>query len=162
MHRPLHADALVAFLNGRKPQLRRARRAIGSYVAWVNADCKGELPQAAQALFVRPIGIRLRRIGRRLDPAPLANRDWGATTLIAADAAGLLQRVRECEGCGVWFFASTLKKRVCSDDCRKRRWRISEAGRAYQRGYMRAYRANEQTRAGVAMAAARVERKKCS
>ncbi|MFZ0772421.1 MAG: hypothetical protein WCA49_02555 [Candidatus Sulfotelmatobacter sp.] len=54
-------------------------------------------------------------------------------------AAGALERVRRCH-CGVWFLATTLKKAVCSDVCRFKKYQSKDGYKKKRRRYMRDYR----------------------
>jgi hypothetical protein len=61
---------------------------------------------------------------------------------------GALDRIRQCF-CGRWFFATTNKKRVCSDACRFQKFKHGDAkGFRDQRAeYMREYRKNPKVKA---------------
>lgn len=54
--------------------------------------------------------------------------------------AGTLDRIRQCF-CGRWFFATTNKKRVCSDACRFQKFNDQRAE------YMKEYRKNPRVKA---------------
>lgn len=51
----------------------------------------------------------------------------------------LLKRVRQCQQCGDWFYASRSKKRFCKKACSKQHWNTSPDGKASRRPYMREY-----------------------
>jgi hypothetical protein len=51
----------------------------------------------------------------------------------------LLRRVRQCEQCGLWFYASRNARKFCRPSCSKLNWQASEIGKQQRRGYMRKY-----------------------
>ena len=56
---------------------------------------------------------------------------------------GLLERIRECETCGEWFYAYRPSPvyRFHADACREKYWRSSDEGKKKRRIFMRKYRA---------------------
>jgi hypothetical protein len=60
-------------------------------------------------------------------------------TMVSYAERGWLRLLRRCRQCQRWFCARDSRKKFCSDSCRKRDYRQSEAGRAKRRAYMKRY-----------------------
>jgi len=56
-------------------------------------------------------------------------------------AEGIIERMRRCR-CGLWFLATTLKKAVCSDACRFKKYQSKDEYKQERREYMRSYMRN--------------------
>lgn len=52
-----------------------------------------------------------------------------------------LDRFRQCEQCGLWFYARTANQRCCEEKCRRKLQAQSPAFKERRRGYMRGLRA---------------------
>jgi hypothetical protein len=138
----LSAHSLIDWLNVRKPRIRSIQIAVAEYIRSLHSDRQRPLPAAARSLFVGPIQVRLRNIPNKgLDLVGFADRDYAALLLHDLSISGLLGRIRECPGCGRWFFAENEKQKVCSDTCRVKCWQKTPVGRAKRAAYMRDWRA---------------------
>jgi len=51
----------------------------------------------------------------------------------------LLRRVRQCEQCDKWFYASRNARKFCTPLCSKLNWQASGTGKRRRREYMRKY-----------------------
>jgi len=76
------------------------------------------------------------KAGAKLEVTPV----FAFKVLTDIMTAGMLHRVKKCI-CGMWFFAGSRKKTVCSDKCRAKKFTDSnESFRAERAVYMRRYR----------------------
>ena len=100
-------------------------------------------------------GIRL------LPPRPPFSNDIGLTVeeqkhemrlgimsyLLEAVQNGYFDRLRRCEVCNKWFYANSLKKVVCSNTCRFRKYQSKQEAKEKKRDYMRGYFRNPKVKA---------------
>jgi hypothetical protein len=92
--------------------------AIETYIRWAKAKRRPQ-PEAARALFTKPIKARLRHAPRRvLDIEGVANRDSLLLKLVDVSRWRLLHRMRECPKCQKWYFAEDDKQKFCGPNCR--------------------------------------------
>lgn len=71
--------------------------------------------------------------------APPEDFHWAMRTVVWLARIGLLDRVRRCETCRIWFYAQVPKARFHSDECRQAHHRSTPEYQEKNREYMRTY-----------------------
>jgi len=75
--------------------------------------------------------------------------------VISLAERGLINRVRQCRKCTLWFFAKVHHQKFCSAKCREQEFVKSPAYREKRRRYMTAYRSREKVMSVSALTQAR-------
>jgi len=60
-----------------------------------------------------------------------------ALKLDRMEALRAINRVRQCDRCGTWFWGRVMNQRYCSGNCRVRHYHASPAGKKYKREWAR-------------------------